>query len=178
MSPGPSTSTITAARTETRTSPPAPLRVPHLAMLRLRLRPSRQLAWLIGAGHTAAGSLCWVAPIPWWLSLGLSLGVGVSLGFSVHRIVRGWNGLELKPDGTVAVQDWQGRWAEARILGSSFVSPRLTILNLALAGTRLPRSLVVAPDALPAEEFRRLRVWLRWRAALAEVTRADNQADT
>ena len=97
---------------------------------------------------------------------------------SAPRLRARWSGVELRPDGTAAVVDRQGRWSEARILGSSFVSPALTILNLTVAGARLPRSLVVAPDALPAAEFRRLRVWLRWRAARAEVARADNQADT
>ena len=150
----------------------------YSAALTLRLRPSRQLKWLLGVSHTIAGIACWLAPVAWWLSLGLSLAVMASLGHSLYRVSRAWNGVELRPDGTAMVEDRQGRWSGARILGSSFVSPVLTILNLAVAGAWLPRSLVVAPDALPPEEFRRLRVWLRWRGARAEVARADNQADT
>jgi toxin CptA len=178
MSSGPTSSMLEAVQIETQTSPPVTAPAFQWTTLRLRLRPSRQLAWLLGAGHAAAGSVCWVAPIAWWLSLGLSLTVAASLALSLRQVTRGWSGVELRPDGTAAVLDGQGRWSEARILESSFVSPALTILNLAMAEARLPRSLVVAPDALPAEELRRLRVWLRWRAARAEVAQADNQTDT
>jgi toxin CptA len=45
----------------------------------------------------------------------------------------------------------------------------LTIINLTVAGARLRRSLVVAPDSLRTDEFRRLRVWLRWRGTPGEV---------
>jgi toxin CptA len=134
------------------------------------------------AGHTAALVLSWVPPIAWWLSLGLSLGVLASLVLSLNY--HAWRsaqaaltGLELRPDGSAAVEDRQGRWSEVRIRGSSFVSPALVILNLTVAGARLRRSLVVAPDALTADEFRRMRVWLRWRPAPAGPGAAHNQAD-
>ncbi len=157
---------------------PSSTPVAHAAVLRLQLRPSRQLAWLLLAGHAAAVVLSWLAPVAWWLSLGLSMAVATSLGFTVrNQALRSAAGaltaLELRPDGSAAVEDRQGRRSEVRILGSSFVSPLLTILNLAVTGLRLRRSLVVAPDALAAEEFRRLRVWLRWRRAPA-----DNQTAT
>ena len=77
-------------------------------------------------------------------------------------------GLELRLDGSGAIQDRRGRWREIAVLGSSFVSPLLTVLNLRLAGARGSRSLVVTPDALGADEFRHLRVWLRWRGAPAD----------
>jgi hypothetical protein len=65
----------------------------------------------------------WVAPIAWWLSLSLSLAVVRSLVFSLRSALGAWTGLELRPDGSAAVEDRQGRWREVRILGSSFVSP-------------------------------------------------------
>jgi toxin CptA len=148
----------------------------------LRLRPSRQLGCLLGAGHAAAVLLSWVAPIAWWLSLGLSMGVLTSLGFSLRyhalrNALGALTGLELRSDGSAAVEDRQGRWSEVRVLGSSFVSPVLTILNLAGAQARLRRSLVVATDTLEVDEFRRLRVWLRWRVP-ATSAGADNHAHT
>ena len=63
--------------------PPAPPAA-HAAVLRVRLRPSRQLGWLLGAGHAAALVLSWVAPVAWWLSLTLSLAVVTSLAFSLR----------------------------------------------------------------------------------------------
>jgi len=48
-----------------------------------------------------------------------------------------------------------------RVEDSSFVSPWLTLINLVGDGGKR-RSLVILPDSLDREEFRRLRVRLRW----------------
>ena len=48
------------------------------------------------------------------------------------------------------------------MLSSSFVSPSLTVLNLRVAGAARPRHLVILPDNVEKETFRRLRVLLRW----------------
>jgi toxin CptA len=156
---------------------PASARHAEGGVLRLHLRPSRQLSWLLGAAHAAAMGVSWAAPLAWWLSLGLSLAVLASLGLSLRRALAPPRGLELRPDGSAALQDRRDRWTEVRILGSSFVSPALTVLNLAAAGTRLQRVVVIAPDALPADEFRRLRVWLRWRPAPGDGAPAGSRAD-
>jgi toxin CptA len=144
------------------------------AALRVRLRPSRQLTLLLCAGHAGAAGLSWAAPIPWWLSLVLSSAALASLAFGLR--LHAWRsapeavvGFELRPDGSGAIENRRGRWREVAVLGSSFVSPLLTILNLRVAGARGHRSLVVTPDALGADEFRRLRVWLRWRGAPADA---------
>jgi toxin CptA len=49
--------------------------------------------------------------------------------------------------------------------------PWLTVLNLKLPGKRLVRHVILLPDALDENEFRRLRVWLRWgsQALLKEI---------
>lgn len=157
--------------------------------LRIRLHPSRQLMLLLGAGHAGAAASSWAAPIPWWLSLALSLAICASLVFGLR--FHAWRsapgaliGFELRRDGSGAIEDRRGRWREVTVLGSSFVSPLLTVVNLRLAGARGRRSLVVAPDALGVDEFRRLRVWLRWRDVVAGPGQADgdgrvnNYADT
>jgi len=36
------------------------------------------------------------------------------------------------------------------------------------AGSRLAKHLVILPDAIDAEDFRRLRVWLKWRCSKME----------
>ena len=45
----------------------------------------------------------------------------------------------------------------------SFVAPWLTVIRWRPPRAWWERTLVVAPDMLPAEDFRRLRVVLRWR---------------
>lgn len=49
------------------------------------------------------------------------------------------------------------------ILGNTFVAPYLTVLNLKPVGKFFTRSIVILPDGVDAEEFRQLRVWLRWK---------------
>ena len=45
---------------------------------------------------------------------------------------------------------------------SSFVMPYLTVLNLKIGKRCTDRSIVITPDRVDEEAFRRLRVWLRW----------------
>ena len=49
------------------------------------------------------------------------------------------------------------------ILGSTFVAPYLTVLNLQPVGKFFTRSVAILSDGIDAEEFRQLRVWLRWK---------------
>jgi Membrane-bound toxin component of toxin-antitoxin system len=72
--------------------------------------------------------------------------------------------LELNPAGGARCEDGRGRWREAEILPGSYVSSWLIVVILGENGRR-ERSLVLLPDAAPAEELRRLRIWLRWRLA-------------
>lgn len=48
------------------------------------------------------------------------------------------------------------------VLENSFVAPYLTVVNLKLEGKFFPQSLIILADSLNVEEFRQLRVWLRW----------------
>ena len=48
------------------------------------------------------------------------------------------------------------------VLPGSFVAPWLTIVRWRPPGRRFSRSLVILPDMLDPESFRRLRVILRW----------------
>lgn len=53
-------------------------------------------------------------------------------------------------------------WMISDILDTSFVTPWLTVLHLKLSQKRLPVYVVLLPDMLGPDEFRRLRVWLKW----------------
>jgi hypothetical protein len=73
--------------------------------------------------------------------------------------------LELREDGAAVIHTRQGRSSVAQVLGSSFVSPILAILDLRVTDGRLRRAVPVAFDSLQRDDFRRLRVWLRWQRA-------------
>ncbi|MHB1621159.1 MAG: protein YgfX [Sulfuricella sp.] len=130
--------------------------------------PSRRLAGLLVGMHGFAAAMVWLAPLPHWLAVLL---MPVLLGSAWHTLRRdGFRtlrhsliGLRLDADCCCEFQTRAGVWHEAVLLGSSFVAPHLTVLNLKPAGGRRVKHMVILPDAVDAEDFRRLRVWLKWR---------------
>lgn len=129
--------------------------------------PSRQLAGLVGGMHVFAAAMPWLVPTPYWLGMGL---MPVVLGSAVYYLRRdcfrslphSLTALRLDEEGGCEFQARSGDWQSAKLLGSSFVTPYLTVLNLE-AGSWFARHLVILPDAVNADDFRRLRVWLKWR---------------
>ncbi|MDD5241781.1 MAG: hypothetical protein PHG47_08700 [Sulfuricella sp.] len=129
---------------------------------------SRWLAGLLAGMHGFAAVMCWLVPLPLWFAVLLT----VLLAGSAWHVLRR-DGFRTLPNSLVAVRlHADGRcafkirgetWHQATLLGSSFVSPYLTVLNLQPEGKRFARHLVILPDAVNAADFRRLRVWLKWR---------------
>lgn len=71
--------------------------------------------------------------------------------------------LRLLADGRLQCQVEAGEtFVDARILPGATVHPWLTVVRLELAGRKA--AIVVLPDSTTGKDFRRLRVWLRWRA--------------
>ena len=139
-------------------------------MLTIAVGPSRRLAGMLAGMHVFAAALFWLAPLPHWLAVLLT---AVLLGSAWHTLRRhGFRtllhsliALRLDADCRCEFQTRAGAWHEAALLGSSFVAPYLTVLNLKPAEGRLMKHLVIFPDAVNAEDFRRLRVWLKWRCS-------------
>jgi len=57
-------------------------------------------------------------------------------------------------------------FSPVRLLPGATAHPWLTVMRLAHAEGKWP--ILVAPDSAAPEEFRRLRVWLRWRAPVSD----------
>jgi toxin CptA len=136
--------------------------------LSLRLRPSRALTWLLAGAHAMAATALWLAPFAAAWSLAGSVALATYLVWVLRQ--HAWRNaagsvveLELRDDCSVSARSHAGRWTGYQVSGATFVSPLLTVLNLdAQAGWR-GRSVLITPDSLDADSFRRLRVWLRWR---------------
>lgn len=135
---------------------------------RIAIFPSVWLATALCVAHLAAAVLLWLIPIPVMGKLVLTLAVALSLVFFVgrdaslhaaHSIVA----LEIRDDGGVAFQTRRGEWLDCEVLDSSYVSPRLTIVNLRPRLRWGTRRLILVPDNVDARDFRRLRMWLRWK---------------
>ncbi len=138
--------------------------------LSLEPRPSCWLSSALMVGHLLA-MLALVMPldIPLALRLGLFVPVCLSLLHQLRRaglrtrgaIVR----LEWESDGRWKLYNRTGDWCEGRLLADTLVLPWLIILHFACPGhgrfSQGRRTVVLAPDSLPASEHRRLRVRLR-----------------
>lgn len=110
-----------------------------------------------------------IIDVPITLAMAATAVLGLSLGFYLRRIAllrspQSIVALDLAEDGKFAFQTLNGRWHAAKLRQSSFVSPWLTVLNLNPENARWARNVVIMPDSMQNEEFRRLRVWLRWKA--------------
>lgn len=137
---------------------------------RIAISPSVWIAAALCVAHVAAAVLLWVIPIPVMGKLALTVAVALSLVFFVardaalhaaHSIVA----LEIREGGEMAFQTRRGEWLDCEVLGSSYVSPRLTIVNLRPRLRWGTRRLILVPDNVDARDFRRLRTWLRWKSA-------------
>lgn len=136
--------------------------------LHIGLGSSRYLTVALAAVHGFAAAMLWLSSVPWWLFLAALPPLAGSLVFYVRR-----EGLRLAPAALVSFtlyhdcrcefQTRDGNEHKAELLGSSFVAPYLAVLNLKPADSFLARHAVIVPDNVDAEQFRKLRVVLKWR---------------
>lgn len=131
------------------------------------LRPSRMLAVLLGTAGLGACLLVAMLPLPLWGKLVFGA-VAMSCTFyhisrdALLRMPKAITALEVSSEGAMRCMARDGTWTNVVVLGDSFVTPWLTVLNLRLPERRFARHLAVLPDAVDAEAYRGLRVWLRW----------------
>lgn len=114
----------------------------------------------LSAMHLLAAASVWV--LPWPVAMGLTTLILLSFVWCWrHQQVYA---LQINVKGELFVQHGD-EWREAEVLSSSLVLPYLTVLNLKLSNGRKPFHVVLLPDSVDAENFRRLRVWLKWGGA-------------
>ena len=138
-------------------------------MLRIGIAPSPSLAVLLAFVHLVAGA-CVLAYLPaWWGAAILTTALCASLVFHLRRDALRLSGdavieATLHDHGRCELLTRGGAVLEGTVAGSSFVSPLFTVLNVRLHDGHRLRSVVVMPDCAAADDRRRLRVWLRYRA--------------
>jgi len=136
------------------------------APIRVELRPSRGFAALLAAVHAAALLVIVLMPLPAAVVAVAALPVAASALWSIRRqaLRRGRNAvtaLEFADRETLQLRDGDGLWHGGRLSGSSTVGAALTVLNIGLDGGTT-RHVVITADGIDRDDFRRLRVWLRW----------------
>ena len=135
--------------------------------LRLTVRSSPRLACVFIAAGVVAGLCVLLAPLPWWVKAPVLIVVTLATwhALALHawqRLPAACCGIEIDGKGRLVLQRRDGSTAEAVVERDSIVTVPLTILNLRLAQGRKRVSVLLTPDRVEAETYRRLRVWLRW----------------
>ena len=134
--------------------------------LRLEPRPSHLACAALGAGSVAVGGLVLLLPLD---ALSTACALLSVIGVAAHGVRRcAGRGvpalLHVGHDRRIAVTSRAGRTRDGAILDGSYVGARLTTIVWQPDGARRlapARSILILPDMLPAEDFRRLRVMLR-----------------
>ncbi|MDP1734127.1 MAG: hypothetical protein Q8L44_07160 [Sulfuritalea sp.] len=134
-----------------------------VAPLSVSLKPSRHLLLLQSLAHVAAAGAVLAATLPSWLAAILLLSVGASLAYS--RRASPVETLILRGDGRFEKVGAGDTASELIVHPHTLVLSFLVVLLYRQEG-RL-RALTLLPDSLAAEDFRQLRLWLRWRSAAA-----------
>jgi toxin CptA len=123
---------------------------------------SRRLRLFLATSHVCCAVAIFLAALPplfQWAGMALLI---FSLIYYWHPALE----VRLRGDRDGNLEIWHDKqWRAVRLAGSSVVLPGCTVLRIASENRWLNRNLVVLPDSLPADDFRRLRVWLRWRGS-------------
>lgn len=137
----------------------------------INLHPSRQLAVVMGLAHAAAAGACLLSELPMFVCGVLVAGAAASFLHAVRgrvllRAADSIIALQVEEGGRLWVRTAGEGWCAATLHDSTFVHPWLTVLSVQTHARYFPRHAVIVADGVDAEDFRRLRVWLRWRAAV------------
>jgi toxin CptA len=130
--------------------------------------PSRRVrSWVVGVFAAALAALL-LAPLAPLAKAAAAPALAVAAFRALRR--HGWQegpggmrALAVDLASRLEVEHADGSRAQGRVLDGSFVAPWLVIVRWRPVGARLSRTILLAPDAVDAHEFRRLRILLRWR---------------
>ncbi len=139
-----------------------------MAILYIHRKPSFQLVALLSLVHIAAAGLLWPLALPLGIKAIVAIALVISLVYYLRQdaLLIADNAVivfALSDEMQCIVTIRSGESMICNILGNTFVAPYLTVLNLKPVGELFTRSVVILPDGIDAEEFRQLRIWLRWK---------------
>jgi toxin CptA len=134
--------------------------------LTLIIRPSRQLLLGLVGLHGMALAASWLAhwPMPFQVLLSMVLLASASFHLRPRQTVI----LRCQRDGQLAIQA-DNTWVPVTPTYAQVLLPFLTLLRYRFDDKAPALHLLVLPDCLTPEDFRRLRVWLRWKAKPART---------
>lgn len=134
----------------------------------IRLKPSVRLAVILSFAHFAAIGMLWPLALPMAVKLIGTIIFAISLFYYLqyYALLRSPGSIvtfDLSEEMACTLETRRGDRIVCTLLGSSFVAPYLTVLNLKPSDRFFTRSVVILADGIDAEQFRQLRVLLRWK---------------
>lgn len=132
----------------------------------MAIKPSLRLAMFLLLSHAIASTVVYATVMPMPAKLVMLILVLLSLFFYLVRdalllIPGSWREISFD-QGSVTVVTRGGSGFFGRIASSSIVSPYFVVLSVKLEGHRMPVFRTFFPDALEADAFRELRVYLKF----------------
>ena len=143
----------------------------------LDLKPSFYLAYLLGLLSLIACYIVLILPIALWMKTITILVMVLVSGFYIARDAllippASWCAVYLDKDQKIMVRSVAGHKYLARVLPSTVVLPFITILNFKVPDCFWVQTIIILPDRVDVDVFRRWRVFLTWQ--LAEQLRKNN----
>ena len=140
----------------------------HVSALRVTIAASLLLAGALVLAHGAAIACAALFLPGWWMPALASTAIAGNLVFHIRRDALQRSGhavteLLLKDGAQCELLLRNGETLAGSIEVSTFVASLLTVINVRLDGRGRRRSVILMPDSAPAEDLRRVRVWLRHR---------------
>lgn len=136
-------------------------------MVRTPLHPSRLLCAAFVIVHSSAAATLLPLDLPLEAKLLLAATIAVSFvqtlrRYALLRAKRSIVEIEIRDQANAAMRRRSGEWLEAAVLGTSCVTPSLTVINLRVEGRRAANHVLLVRDNVDAGDFRKIRVLLRW----------------
>jgi len=145
--------------------------------LNLVLRSSRRTLAFVILSHGASAALLLALPLPWLVRIAGALSVLALGGFEIWRRsgARAPARLAVDDDGKISVEYRDGTLRRGSIVADTYVGSALTTIVWRPIGARVARTLLVTTDGVDADDFRRLRMRLRY--ARVGVSASGNSDD-
>jgi len=141
------------------------MRASHLSVT-IKASPLLAMALLLAHGGAIACVVVFLRG--WWMPGLAAAGIAASLAFHLGR-----DALQLSAKAVVRLTLKEGALCELSLRGgetltgtidaSTFVAPLLIVINVRPDGRGKRRAAILMPDSAPAQDLRRVRVWLRHR---------------
>lgn len=138
------------------------------------LHPSRIVGAGIGIASLATLAVVLALPLPAWLQVACAAGIAAwaTLAFYRHALLRGRRAVtevRLAGDLVLVAHCADGTLVAGHVRSSTYVGAALTSIVWRPDGAWRSRAILVVPDMLPPDDFRRLRAMLRYaRSAVAQ----------